>query len=245
MAYAFFERGHTAVVTEGLRNADVVSIRGKWAYEFEIKVSKSDLDRELAAIEYANKVAAGAELGPAVEGSKQEQINLELAGLKLKAGGYSKVSKHEEYIDPKGYFEKHKRYMFQKSYIPNYFYLVVPDKLSKYAIEKTENTGYGIIAYDGCRSEGKHYGYKLGEQWFERSERPEGADWLRGAPCGDNCLLGVSVKRQAKRIHSNEIDDYVIYNILSRACAENIRMMREIIVLNGWISDLKKEKINV
>lgn len=239
MEYAFFERGHLAVVTEGLRNADVVSIKGKHAYEFEIKVSKSDLDKELAAIEYGVRIKKGEEL-VANPQTEQAQMNLELSGLKNKAGGWSKISKHEEYIDPKGYFEKHKRYMYSQSYIPNYFYLVVPNKLVTQAMIKTEGTGYGIIAYDGCRSENNHHGYFLNGEWYEWDNKPEDSVWQGGAPCTfGQCREEVSVKRKAKKIHDKEIDDYVLLNILSRACTENIRMIREIITLNNRLKALE------
>ncbi len=236
MRYAFFERNHMAVVTEGLRNADVVSITGnnKFACEFEIKVSKSDLDKELAAIKYAVKtMKEGKKLGPSENDADQAALNLELAGLKQKAGGWSKVSKHEEYIDPKAYFEKHRRYMFSQSYIPNYFYIVVPDRLTKYAMAQTEGTGYGVIAYDGCRQEGKHYGYYLNGQWHERwTDHPKDAVWQIGAPCSRDCIKGIAVRSKAKLIHKDPLGEGALMSILNRAVTENIRMLGEIIRLN-------------
>lgn len=248
MSYAFFERSHMAVVTEGLRNADVVSITGsKYACEFEVKVSKSDLDKELAAIRYAMMTTKeDKQLGPVDSGPEQAALNLEFAGLKNKAGGWSKISKHEEYIDPLAYFEKHKRYMFSRSYIPNYFYLVVPRKWATYAIEQTKGTGYGVIAYNGCRQEGQHMGYFLDGIWYTREDHPEGADWKRGAPCdatngGRTCYEEIAVKKKATLLHKDPVSEGSLMAILSRAVTENIRMMGEIIALDTALANARKE----
>ena len=61
--YCFFERNHIAVVTEGFNGADVLSITDAClANEFEIKVSRSDLKKELDAIEYATRSLGGEDI---------------------------------------------------------------------------------------------------------------------------------------------------------------------------------------
>lgn len=240
MSYAFFERGHIGVVTEGLNNADVLSItKGKYAVEFEIKVSRSDLNKELAAIRYATMtMKEDKNFAPATLGPEQEQLNLELAGLKQKAGGWSKVSKHEEYINPEKYKEKHPNLVAfamaeHYRYEPNYFNLVVPNKLVAYAIEQTKGTKYGVIAYDGCRQEGQHCGYFKDGEWYAPGDYPDGATWKRGVPCSDDCLLEVTVKKPARLLHDQPINDRIILETLNRACAENIRMLGELVRLGA------------
>lgn len=191
MKYARYERDHIAVVTEGLNQADVLGItRSNQAVEFEIKVSRADLQKELAAIKYATMtMLEGKELAPAEPESEQMALNIELGKLRKKSGGWSKISKHQEYVDPKGYFEKHhiRRY-FGDQYLPNQFYIVCPESLVELAIEGTKGTGYGVIAYDGCRQKNDHSGYFFEGKWYDRYEdRPEGAVWMRGAPCGEYC----------------------------------------------------------
>ena len=231
LSYAFNERNYMAAVTEGLNNADVLGIdKRRRAIEFEIKVSRSDLQKELAAIRYAlltthDKVMAVSDGDP-----EQLALNIELGNLKKKAGGWSKISKHEEYVDPIKYIEKRKPYFYGNRYVPNVFYFVVPDKLVPLAIAGTVGTGYGVISYDGCR--GGHYGYKLGEVWFTRDDHPEGARWSSGRPCEIDtsvCYQQVAVKQKAKKIHDNPVDDSVINAMLQRAVRENITMLSSLI----------------
>lgn len=245
MNYAFFERGHIAAVTEGLRGADVLSItKDRMAVEFEVKVSRSDLNKEFAAIKYATMtMKEDKQFAPAENGPEQVALNMELAGLKQKSGGWSKISKHEEYIDPKKYFESHKRFMFDKGYVPNYFYIVVPNKLVVYAIENLAGTGYGVIAYDGCRQENQHYGYFKAGVWYTREDHPDDATWMRGSPCAPGtCYKEISVKQKARKIHADKLDDSLILATLNRAVAENIRMLGEIITLNHWLEDAKEKQ---
>lgn len=236
MKYAFYERNHTAVITEGMNNADVLSITSsKYAVEFEIKVSRADLNKEFAAIKYATMtMKENKSFGPPDKSPEQAQLNLKLANLKKKSGAWSKISKHEEYLDPQKYLDKHKGYSTYWSYryVPNYFYMVVPNKLVSCAIENLKGTGYGVIAYDGCRQEGQHYGYFKDGKWYERHDnKPEGVIWQRGIACSSDCQLEVTVKQKAKRIHSAKIDDRIIMKVLSRACSENISMLEEIVYL--------------
>lgn len=235
MKYAKFERNAICVVTEGLRNADVLSIsNSNMATEFEVKVSKSDLDRELAAIEYASREAISK--APAVPATPEmQQMGLELDGLKQKAGGWSKIKKHEEQFDPKAYFVKHGRYYWIKPYLPNYFYMVVPDRLAQYTAEKLAGSKYGVIAYDGCRQEGNHCGWKAGDNWWRGalSDVPEGAKWLSGAPCGDYCIREITVKRKALAIHKDKLSDEVLGEVLRRLSSENIMLLSNIINQNN------------
>lgn len=247
MHYARFERDHIAVVTEGLRNADVLGItRSRMATEFEIKVSRSDLNKELAAIKYADiTMNQDRGLAPADNDPEQMALNIEMGKLKNKSGGWTKISKHEEYTDPKKYFEKHQRYMYTHPFIPNYFYMVVPDKLVDYAVEQLAGTKYGVIAYDGCR--GGHYGYKLDEVWYpDRDDRPDGARWISGLPCDlaiGMCYKQVAVRKKAMMLHKDKIGDDVIMSMLTRTSTENIYLMKDIIWRDEKIKELE-EKLN-
>lgn len=241
LRYAFFERNHMAAVTEGLNNADVLSItKAKYACEFEVKVSRSDLQKELAAIQYSTMVKSGKNMGIADNNPEQEAINLTLFDLKKKSGGWSKITKHKEYIDPLAYFSRRPTWAVN-TYMPNYFYIVVPDKLVELAIEGVKGTGYGVIAYDGCR--GDHYGYFLDGVWYERwgDDKPEGAVWTKGAPCSDSCYKEVAVKQKARLLHKNKVDDESLMKILQRAVTENIRMLAEIVTMDAKLKELGVE----
>lgn len=249
MAYCRHERNHVAVVTEGLRNADVLGITGaSMAVEFEIKVSKSDLDKELAALRYATiTMVEDRNLAPAEEGSEQMALNMELGRLKQRSGGWTKINKHQEYVDPKKYFEK-KRSYYSYPYIPNYFYMVVPEKLVKYTIEQIAHTKYGVIAYDGCRSKDNHVGYKLGDKWLgdkRWSDRPEGAEWKYGGmPCEfveNGCYKEIAVRKKASKIHSDKVSSDVMMSVLSRNTTENISLLREIVNLRERIDELQQQ----
>lgn len=236
MHYAFYERNHIAVVTEGLRNADVLGIsKSRFATEYEVKVSRSDLNKELAAIKYADMTMnQDKNIGIPDNDPEQMALNVELGKLKQKSGGWSKISKHEEYTDPKKYFEKHRRYMWSHPFIPNYFYIVVPDKLSAYATEQLAGTKYGVIAFDGCRR--GHYGYKRGDEWFTCDDRPDGASWCQGLPCelaGDLCYKEIAVRKKAQKIHSDHVSEDVMMSILTRAVTENISLMEEVVKLTN------------
>lgn len=243
LSYAFNERNYMAAVTEGLNNADVLGIdKRRRAIEFEIKVSRSDLQKELAAIRYAlltthDKVMAVADNDP-----EQLALNIELGNLKKKSGGWSKISKHEEYVDPIKYLENRKGYFYENRYVPNVFYLVVPEKLVELAISGTEGTGYGVIAYDGCR--GGHYGYLVDGVWYTRDDHPEGARWQSGRPCAvdrSHCYPQVAVMKKAKKIHDKPVSDSVIDSILQRAVRENINMLSSLISLNEALDKARAE----
>lgn len=251
LSYAFNERNYMAAVTEGLNNADVLGIdKRRRAIEFEIKVSRSDLQKELAAIKYANLTTHDKEMKMADGDPEQLALNIELASLKKKSGGWSKISKHQEYIDPTAYFEKmRKRHYYHNGYVPNVFYFVVPSKLVKLAIEGTVGTGYGVIAHDGCR--GGHYGYLVDGVWYTRDDHPEGARWQSGRPCEidpSQCYPQVAVMQKAKKIHDDPVSDWVIDAMLQRAVRENINMLSSLIgkeasLKKAWaeIEDLKLE----
>ena len=232
MRYAFYERGHTATVTEGLRNADVLSVKGTTAYEFEIKVSKSDLDKEIAAINYALAEHEGRGIGRP-DTPEQEAINATLFDLKKKSGGWSKISKHKEHLNAVHYFDETPSWAYGHRYIPNYFYLVVPNNLVQHAIDNTPSK-FGVIAYNGCRSEGEHYGYFANGKWYERyDEKPEDAKWMKGVPCDPTrCYEEVSVKRAAKKLHDREISLPILMSILARAVQENITLLETVCYLN-------------
>jgi hypothetical protein len=240
MRYAFFERNHSAAVTEGVNQADVLSItKAKYAVEYEVKTSRSDLQRELAAIRAAliknteHKVVHESE-NPE---ETQRQLALDIMELRHKAGGWSKISKHEQYVDPKAYLER-KRTWGGTPYIPNYFYVVVPNSLVAFAIEQLQGTKYGVMAFDGCRSEGQHAAYFFEGKWYERGwnvDRPEGAVWKTGAPCDDQCYKEIAVKKKAALLHSGKVDDSILLAILQRAVTENIRMLSEIIDMDNLL----------
>lgn len=194
MRYARFERDHVAVVTEGLRQADVLSItKGRLAYEFEVKVSRSDLNKELAAIRYASiTMKDNRNYAPADNDPEQLALNMELGALKQKSGGWSKISKHEEYTDPKKYFEKHQRYMYTHSYIPNYFYIVVPDKHQE--MKQFCDKWYLVIPDESIIKEG---------------ELPE--DW--GLMVASGRGRTIKVKKEAPKLKPVDVDRLLLASI--------------------------------
>ena len=142
-----------------------------------------------------------------------------MAKLKKNSGGWSKTTKHEEYIDPKAYFDKHRSFLGEwKRYMPNYFYIVVPRKLVEYAVSRLKGTGYGVIAFDGCRREGT-------------------TNWNGEHICswdGDSsCIPEITVKQKPKRIHSEKVDPNSILKVLRRASYENIALLDEVLRLKG------------
>lgn len=236
LKYAFFERGHIAAVTEGLNNADVLSVdKGRAAVEFEIKVSRSDLQKEILAIKYATRFAQSAST------EERKQLRLDI-GVPKKAGGWSKVDKHEEYIDPKKYFERnHIRRYFYEQYLPNYFYFVVPERLVPLAIEGAAGTPYGVIAYDGCRQVDKHLGWVSDGIYFtDRNQVPENAKRSSLVPCEvwGNCVKEIAVRKAARKIHESPVSQKVLDEIMKRAVAENIRLLSEVVRLDARIAIL-------
>lgn len=237
LKYAFFERGHIAAVTEGLNNADVLSIdKGRAAVEFEIKVSRSDLQKELLAIKYGRGFANTT--GQAA----RKQMSLDI-GVPKKAGGWSKVSKHEEYIDPENYFKRNAcRYSYEQ-YLPNYFYLVVPEKLVQLALDGVSGTKYGVIAFDGCRQLDKHFGWIADGVYFTNIEQaPENARRTNLVPCAVNggCYQEIAVRKAARSLHDRKVSQTVLDEILKRAVAENIRLLDEVVRLDAHVARLQE-----
>lgn len=248
MRYAYFERRCIAVVTEGLRNADVLGITpNQFAIEFEIKVSRSDLQKELAAIKYAQYIKSGKNFGVADNDPEQLTLNMELASLKNKAGGWSKINKHEEHIDPKAYFEKKQRYYSSFAYLPNRFYLVVPDNLVDLAVSGVDGTPYGVISADGCRGQHSAYYSKSEDKWFGRefdySKLPKDRVW-KTAPCyvvSESCYEEVSVKKKAMQIHAEKLNSDIFVYITSRTINENLTLMEEVRLLNEKIAERSRQ----
>lgn len=248
MRYAFYERDCIAVVTEGLRNADVLGItRSQCAIEFEIKVSRSDLQKELAAIQYALKTTTGHNLAPADNDPEQLALNMELGKLKQKAGGWSKIKKHEEHLDPTKYFVDRPSWAYGTLYMPNRFYIVVPDKLVGLAIDGLQGTPYGVIASDGCRGAHSAYYSKSRDCWysndFKYSELPEDAHW-QTAPCSavpDRCYPEVAVKKKANSIHADKINPDIMVSITQRTINENLSLLAEVRSLNELVKRLREK----
>lgn len=246
MSYCFNERNHLAVVTEGLNNADVLGItKYRHAVEFEVKVSRSDLQKELAAIHYGIiTMQEGRNFAPVTEDHPEQlALNIELGKLKQKSGGWSKISKHEEYINPVKYRQEKHRYIYDDyRYVPNMFYFVVPEKLVDLAIEGTKGTKYGVIAYDGCRHKNDHAGYFYEGVWYTRDDHPEAAVWkYSGAPCDDTCYKEIAVRKKAGKIHDQPIADSIVDAMLQRAVRENINMLHELIGLSGLVEKQREE----
>lgn len=117
--YTLWERGFTLCVTEGLNSSDVLAVRDGLAIEYEIKVSKSDLMREIKVIQTA---------------------------LRKQTFGYSraKLEKHETYLgnrQPRIF----NHYTQEAIFIPNFFTFVVPDALAECAAQGVLGTPYGVL----------------------------------------------------------------------------------------------------
>lgn len=113
-----FRRNFLGAFTESFNQADVLGIsRTMLAWEFEIKVSKEDLAKELKAIRFLTG----------------NDTNMR------RARAANKTSKHKSYLDP-----YYKRSTSDGFFVPNYFSFVVPETIVEYAKRGVEGTPYGV-----------------------------------------------------------------------------------------------------
>ncbi len=123
-----FEKRHLIAVTEGINLADVLTLNhARFAAEYEIKVSRSDLQGEGKAIKVAK-----------LKMELFQQWEQEMKDLSRKVSD-TKLSKHRDYLHD--YKSKYSRRPFR----PNRFYFVVPSELGLLATEIVSNTPYGVI----------------------------------------------------------------------------------------------------
>lgn len=116
--YLLFRRNFLGTFTESFNQADVLGVSRKLlTWEFEIKVSKEDLAKELKAIRF-------------LTGSDTNM---------RRARAANKTSKHKSYLDP--YF---KRSTPDGFFIPNYYAFAVPEEIAEYAKRGVEGTPYGV-----------------------------------------------------------------------------------------------------
>lgn len=134
MSHMYYRLGYAIVVDE-FRFMDVFGIRRNgYGVEFEIKISKSDFDRELKCIN-----------------SKQESVQ-------EYGNDWEKFSKHRLYLDgtvPKTQYNLRMEKIYadanmsrnidMKPFRPNEFYFYVPDYLSEYAESQLTFLPYGLV----------------------------------------------------------------------------------------------------
>lgn len=122
-----YRLNHQYVVSEGPNNSDVFSInRSGYTCDYEIKVSKQDLDRELSHIN-ATEPARGWQRGE------------------------PKTQKHHYYRMGKGYIEEPHDYygsMLSFNYtVPNKFCFFIPDGLYEHLATRMIGLPYGIMVF--------------------------------------------------------------------------------------------------
>jgi hypothetical protein len=141
--------------TELFNNSDVVTVKPNgYIYEFEVKVSRSDLKGELDAMEYWLSEDA---INPFFETPEDRQLSIvdfvvgetkranhKLAKRMLRS---EKWKKHYSYL-----VAEDKRYKR-----PRVFYFVVPPDLEEYALKRLEDSPYGLYVAQQVR--GTHGGY--------------------------------------------------------------------------------------
>lgn len=116
--YLLFRRNFLGAFTESFNAADVLGVSRKFiSWEFEIKVSKEDLAKELKAIRFITG----------------EDTNLR------RARAANKTSKHKSYLDP-----FYKKSVPDGFFIPNYFSFVVPEEIAEYVARGVAGTPYGV-----------------------------------------------------------------------------------------------------
>jgi hypothetical protein len=125
-AHLLWKGGMKAIAHEhstGLSQCDVFAMNKDFrSFEYEIKVSASDLRGELAIIK---AVLSGVD-----------------PRLGRKGVSWSKSEKHRRYLN------RNQTWMEASSYqpfVPNYFYFVVPDELVSEAVAGCQGTPYGVM----------------------------------------------------------------------------------------------------
>lgn len=146
LSYLLYRRNFLGAFTESFNAADVLGISNhNYSYEFEIKVSKEDLAKELKAIRYLTG----------------QDTNFR------RARGANKVVKHKEYLDTWHALEKTPA-IANPFFIPNYFSFVVPPEVVEYAIRGVQGSPYGVFHVENGTlysevSPQKIHGFKIEE----------------------------------------------------------------------------------
>lgn len=119
--HILFKGKFLVATTESLNGSDVLGINKKnLAYEFEIKISKEDLDKELKAIRYLTG----------------NDMNMR------RARAANKLQKHATYL-------KHRfGYSWDTYFVPNTFSFVLPPELIDFATRGIRGTPYGLYRYN-------------------------------------------------------------------------------------------------
>lgn len=122
--HLLFRRNFLGAFTESFNAADVLGVSRKFiAWEFEVKVSKEDLAKELKAIRFLTG----------------RDTNMR------RARAANKSNKHKSYLDP-----YYKRSVPDGFFIPNYFSFVVPEDIVAYAVRGVEGTPYGVYTVNAA-----------------------------------------------------------------------------------------------
>lgn len=138
--------------TELFNHSDVITVKPNgYIYEFEVKISRSDLKGELDAMEYwlsedaINPFHQLELVEHVVEKSKSGQVSLARKMLRSE-----KWKKHYSYL-----VAENKRYKR-----PRVFYFVVPKELEEYALKRLENSPYGLyVAHQLGKPDNLYGGY--------------------------------------------------------------------------------------
>lgn len=128
--------------TEVLNHADVITVKTNgYIYEFEVKVSRSDLKTELDAMEYWLSDDA---VNPFFKEPKDRQLELvDFAVAEVKRANHKLAQRmiHSEK------WKKHYSYLVAENrrYArPRCFYFVVPVELEDYATSRLDGSPYGL-----------------------------------------------------------------------------------------------------
>ena len=126
LAHYLYWRLHYRVVIDEYEWRDIFGIRNSnYSVEFEIKVDKSDFDREINSM-YAPQ--------PKTRWGKD----------------WAKWEKHAMYLGKEikkdnSFYENIYGHIEIKYFIPNEFYFYVPDYLSEHCLKRLENLPYGLV----------------------------------------------------------------------------------------------------
>jgi hypothetical protein len=137
LAYHLFWQLHYSIVIDEWEFIDLLGVkRSNYTAEYEIKISKSDLSRELRLIKMLNAERGSKDYPKWVKHAKY-------LGKNIKKEGYDLLYSHTE----------------TKFFVPNEFYFYVPDFLVDYAVEETENLPYGVVKIGGRQYNSNYIGY--------------------------------------------------------------------------------------
>lgn len=144
--HLLFRRNFLGAFTESLNAADVLGVSRKLkSWEFEIKISKEDLAKELKAIRF-------------IVGTDTNM---------RRARAANKSSKHRDYLMCQ---ELGKENLMSEYFIPNYFSFVVPEDLVAYATRGVEGTPYGVYYVNAASLYSKVTPQKIHDQEIEKDK---------------------------------------------------------------------------